>query len=156
MSASKGHRFDGQKWYQKQIHERTIKALEQREEEFLALRAKDTDAALLVFIRERAGELGHSPQKEEVIGSSLMCDRFGSWEEALAACGLPAPRDIRTLKHTELYREESERQRKLYGEEKTARQEQKRKEAAAARAAQAEKKKKKKKKKIPTADRKQQ
>ena len=118
--------FDGQKWYERQIDKRTKEALKQREEEFLLKHKNDSNDRLIAVIRARARELGHPPRAVEVIGAGLICERFGSWAEALKAADLGFPTGASRLRDSCLYRQEYARQRELYRKERDARKERER------------------------------
>ena len=78
------------------IYEATIKrmvneALDAQEQEFIANRSTDSDEQLLSYLCFCANLLGHTPWPREIIGGSLIEQRFGSWETALANTKLPMP-----------------------------------------------------------------
>lgn len=123
MGESQWHRFDGQLWYEKTMDKRTRAALKEKEEAFIKEHADDSDNQLLAVIRNRAGELGHSPRAVEVIGAGLICERFGSWAAALTKAGLGFPTGAIRLRDSKLYRQEYVRQQELYRAEKDARKE---------------------------------
>lgn len=78
------------------IYEATIKrmvaqAIEQQEQEFAAAHSADTDEQLLTYLRQCAVALGHTPWPKEIVGGSLIEQRFGGWQNALTKSKLPHP-----------------------------------------------------------------
>lgn len=78
------------------IYEATIRRmvnqeLERQEQEFQQAHAQDTDHQLLGYLSICARNLGHSPWPGEIVGTELICQRFGTWEQALGLAGLPVP-----------------------------------------------------------------
>ena len=103
--------------YEAVIRKMVNQALEEQEERFEEIHGKDTDEALILYLQDRAKELGYSPRYKEIIGWRLLEQRFGSWNEALQKAGLiPAPR----CPVTKLPRivEEIEKQKELYRQKK--------------------------------------
>ena len=107
------------------IYEATIKrmvneALDAQEQEFTANRSTDSDEQLLSYLCFCANLLGHTPWPREIVGGSLIEDRFGSWEKALAKAKLPKPVTPDKLTGFARYIEENERQKAVYREKKAA------------------------------------
>lgn len=107
------------------IYEATIKrmvneALDAQEQEFIANRSTDSDEQLLSYLCFCANLLGHTPWPREIIGGSLIEQRFGSWETALANAKLPMPTTPNKLTGFTRYTEETERQKIVYREKKAA------------------------------------
>ena len=123
MGDRQWNHFDGQLWYENKMFERTKAALKEKEEEFIKEHANDSDDQLLAVIKARAGELGHPPRAVEVIGATLICERFGSWGAALEAADLGFPTGASRLRDSQLYKREYARQQELYRMEWDARKE---------------------------------
>ena len=121
----KDRRFDGNEWYNKNLDKRTRMALEARNAEFEEQYCGATDGDLAVIVRPRAQEHGRSPQKTEVIGSKLICRRFGTWKRALLEAGCSEPSGPSAIAETDLYRMEYARQAELYRSERDAKRERK-------------------------------
>ncbi len=62
------------------------------EREFIALRATDSDEALLLYVRSVAEQLGRLPGKKDIPGASLLKCRFGPWPRMLEKAGLKPPK----------------------------------------------------------------
>ena len=78
------------------IYEATIKrmvaqAIEQQEQEFAAAHSADSDKQLLTYLCQCAVALGHTPWPKEIVGGSLIEQRFGAWQNALTKSKLPHP-----------------------------------------------------------------
>ena len=78
------------------IYDATIKrmvneTLEAQEQEFAQNRGGDSDEQMLAYLQFCAELLGHTPWPREIVGGSLIENRFGSWEKALAKAKLPKP-----------------------------------------------------------------
>jgi len=72
---------------QRELEQRTRKALKKRHYEFRVAHGKDTQAQLLDYVRACAAELGHSPAYGEIIGCAFLAERFGScWPISRSAC----------------------------------------------------------------------
>ena len=71
--------------YEGAIRKMVTQALEAREEEFRKEHAADTDAQLLAYLRSCAAKLQHTPWPGEILGGTVIAQRFGSWERALTA-----------------------------------------------------------------------
>ena len=125
MSGGKQKRFDGQKWYERQLRKRTREALAERNREFEEQYRNAPDSQLIEVIRNRAKELGHVPRSVEVIGATLICSRFGSWANALMAAGFSYPKGPKNLTDSQLYKEEFARQQEIYRAEKEAKEKEK-------------------------------
>ena len=107
------------------IHDATIRrmvneALDAQEQAFTANRSADSNAQLLSYLCLCASLLGHTPWPREIVGGSLIEDRFGSWETALANAKLPMPTTPNKLTGFTRYVEETERQKIVYREKKAA------------------------------------
>ncbi|MBQ6602386.1 MAG: hypothetical protein IJH99_03175 [Eubacterium sp.] len=125
MSSGKQKRFDGQRWYERQLRKRTREALAERNRIFEQEHRNATDMELIEVIRSRAEQLGHIPRSVEVIGATLICSRFGSWADALMAAGFSYPRGPKNLTDSQLYKEEYARQQEIYRAEKEAKEKEK-------------------------------
>jgi len=126
------------------IYEATIKrmvneALEAQEQEFAQNRGSDSDEQLLAYLQFCTQLLGHTPWPREIVGGSLIEQRFGSWEHALSAAGLPYPYgenkpavflrvEQEEARQKEIYRRRKA-EKKLQSQQRRIRQEARRKEA---------------------------
>ena len=107
------------------IYDATIKrmvneALETQEQEFAQNRGGDSDEQLLAYLQFCAELLGHTPWSREIVGGRSIEDRFGSWEKALEKAKLPKPTTQNKLTGFTRYIEETERQKVVYRQKKTA------------------------------------
>ena len=101
------------------IYEATIRrmvqeALEQQEQEFREQHEEDTDGQLLMYLRECATRLRHTPWPGEIVGGKLILERIGPWERAVMLAKLPAPRGQNQQKNFARVQEETERQKEIY------------------------------------------
>ena len=78
------------------------KALEERDQIWAQEHEADTDEELLYYLRRCADELGHTPCRREVPGSTYIGQRFGSWSVALHYAQLPFPRGMKPPKQEAL------------------------------------------------------
>ena len=95
-------------------------ALDAQEQEFSLYRGADSDEQLLVYLCFCASILGHTPWSREIVGGSLIVQRFGSWGNALMKANLPKPAAPDKLTSFTRYQEEVERQKILYRKKKAA------------------------------------
>ena len=107
------------------IYEATIKrmvneALEAQEQEFAQNRGSDSDEQLLAYLQFCTQLLGHTPWPREIVGGSLIEERFGTWQTAIAKAKLPLPTTPDKLTGFTRYVEETERQKAAYREKKAA------------------------------------
>ena len=107
------------------IYEATIKrmvnqAMEAQEQEFASSRNSDSDEQLLDYLRFCASVLQHTPWPRELVGGSLIEQRFGTWQNALLKAKLPMPNIPDKVTGFARYQEETERQKVLYREKKAA------------------------------------
>lgn len=107
------------------IYEATIKrmvtqALDAQEQEFTLHRSGDSDEQLLDYLRYCATVLNHTPWPREIVGGSLIEQRFGTWQKALLKAKLPMPSMPDKISGFARYQEETERQKMLYREKKAA------------------------------------
>ena len=107
------------------IYEATIKrmvneALEAQEQEFAQNRGSDSDEQLLAYLQFCTQLLGHTPWPREIVGGSLIEQRFGSWQMAIVKAKLPMPTTPDKLTGFARYQEEEERQKIRYREKKAA------------------------------------
>ena len=112
------------------IYEATIKrmvneALDAQEQEFIANRSTDSDEQLLSYLCFCANLLGHTPWPREIIGGSLIEQRFGSWEAVLQKANLPKPTTPDKLTGFARYAEETARQKEIYRQKKAAKKQRK-------------------------------
>ena len=107
------------------IYEATIKrmvneALEAQEQEFAQNRGSDSDEQLLAYLQFYTQLLGHTPWPREIVGGSLIEDRFGTWQTALIKAKLPKPSTPDKTSGFARYQEQTQRQKELYREKKAA------------------------------------
>ena len=105
------------------IYEATIKrmvtqALEAQEQEFRLIHGADTDEQLLTYLCRCAKALGHTPWPREIVGGSLIGERFGSWQNALLSGNLPIPEMPDKISGFARYQEETQRQKGVYRQKK--------------------------------------
>ena len=109
--------------------------LEQKEEDFAIAHAQDSDAELLVYLRQCAAELRHSPWPREIVGWKYLTERFEDWNEMLRRAHLPMPTTANKVSSFQLMLEETKYQKQVYRQKK----EKKKAKAAERRKFQAEK-----------------
>lgn len=63
-----------------------------REEKFCKLNKGVSDKALIAYMQKTAQKLGRAPNKHEIVGFSLIKERFGPWHRALEKAGLRQPK----------------------------------------------------------------
>lgn len=107
------------------IYEATIKrmvtqALEAQEQEFVSHRGSDSNEQLLSYLRDCAALLHHTPWPREIVGGSMIAQRFGTWHNALQEAQLPWPRTPDKVTSFARYQAETERQKVLYRQKKAA------------------------------------
>ena len=129
-----------QKIYEGSIRKMVTLALEAKEEAFRKEHGEDTDGQLIAYLRQCAEELQRTPWPGEILGGTVITERFGSWEKALMAANLPRPKTenkpstfLRILKEEEHQKEvyrQRKAEKKILSEQRRIRQEAKRKEAA--------------------------
>ena len=84
-------------------------ALHEKERQFSQMHSADTQEQLCAYLRQCAKKLGYTPHPVEVIGSSVMIQRFTSWDNAIKLAGLKPiqeTKDPPLLTLTKLYRDE--------------------------------------------------
>ena len=77
-------------------------ALVERDKVWTVEHEGDSDDELLDYVRQCAAELGHTPMRREVLGSTYISERFGNWAVALTIAELPLPRGMKPPKQTAL------------------------------------------------------
>ena len=102
-------RFDYQNWLNGQVAERAKASLTARDAAFAENNAGVTRAALTQYPNVCAAALGHSPSPTEIDGGAFIEQRFGSWDNAMTAAGLPRPKTTPKLNNTLRYRMEKEK-----------------------------------------------
>ena len=107
-------RFDYQNWLNSQVAERAKASLTARDAAFAENNAGVTRAALTQYLNVCAAALGHSPSPTEIDGGAFIEQRFGSWDNAMTAAGLPRPKTTPKLNNTLRYRMEKEKLLPLY------------------------------------------
>ena len=105
------------------IYEATIKrmvtqAIEQQEQEFAAAHSADSDEQLLTYLCQCAVALGHTPWPKEIVGGSLIEQRFGVWQNALTKSKLPHPTTLNAPMSFDRMKEERIRQEIEYRRKK--------------------------------------
>lgn len=93
-------------------------ALQQQEETFRREHGTDAEGQLIAYLRQCAMELHHVPWPGEILGGTVIAERFGSWENALAAAGLPRPRGQNKPGAFFRVKEEEARQKEIYRQHK--------------------------------------
>ena len=104
--------------YEGAIRKMVTLALEAREEEFRKEHGSDTDAQLLAYLRLCAAKLNHTPWPEEILGGTVITERFGSWEKALTAANLALPLGENKPSTFPRIKREEERQKEIYRQRK--------------------------------------
>lgn len=102
-------RFDYQNWLNSQVAERAKASLAARDAAFAENNAGVTRAALTQYLNVCAAALGHSPSPTEIDGGAFIEQRFGGWDNAMTAAGLPRPKTTPKLNNTLRYRMEKEK-----------------------------------------------
>ena len=106
--------------YEAAIRRMVGEAINAQEQEFACNRGNDSDDQLIAYLRFCADLLGHTPWPREIVGGSMIEQRFGSWETALAKAKLPKPVTQDKLTGFARYLEETQRQKVIYREKKAA------------------------------------
>lgn len=117
--------FDYKSWCEQQIAERAKEALAARDAAFAEEHARVPLAELARYLAREAAALRHSPAISEVDGGAFIARRFGSWDAALRAAGLPPTRAERKLNTTARYRREKKVQEPLFLAERKEKKRQK-------------------------------
>ena len=126
--------------YEGAIRKMVTQALEAKEEAFRTEHGTDTEGQLIAYLRLCSEKLQHTPWPGEILGGTVIAERFGSWEKALAAANLPRPRTENKPSSFLRVQREEERQKEIYrrrkaekkilSEQRRLRQEARRKETA--------------------------
>jgi len=104
--------------YEGAIRKMVTLALEAREEEFRKEHGSDPDGQLIAYLRLCAAKLQHTPWPLEILGGSVIAERFGSWENALKAAGLPRPLEENKPANFRRVQQEEARQKEIYRQRK--------------------------------------
>lgn len=104
--------------YDGAIRKMVTQALEAREEQFREAHKADTDAQLAAYLRMCAAKLQHTPWPGEILGGTVIAERFGSWEKALSAANLPWPRSDNRPNTFRRVQQEELRQKEIYRQKK--------------------------------------
>ena len=104
--------------YEGTIRRMVTQALQQQEETFRREHGTDAEGQLIAYLRLCAMELHHVPWPGEILGGTVIAERFGSWENALAAAGLPRPRGQNKPGTFFRVKEEEARQKEIYRQHK--------------------------------------
>ena len=104
--------------YEATIRRMVTQALEAQEQQFRQEHEQDPDEALLNLIRDWVSVHGYTPWPGELAGGIYLTERFGSWESALAAAGLPRPRGQNKPGTFFRVKEEEARQKEIYRQHK--------------------------------------
>lgn len=122
MSGSKKQdRFHSGLWSNRQVVERTVRALEQQQAAFSRDHQNDTAEELLVYLRQAVEPFGVTPCAEEIIGGPHIARHFGSWERAVAAAKLEPPHALPPLNRRKIYKREFKQQALLFKHKKAYR-----------------------------------
>lgn len=100
--------------YDAVIRRMVSESLMEKEETFSREHELDSDEKLLLYLRQMALQLEHTPWPKEIIGWQMIVSRFGSWQEAIAQAGLPMMSTPNSPSKFLLYRNEEERQKVIY------------------------------------------
>ena len=104
--------------YEGTIRRMVTQALKEQEEIFRREHETDTDGQLISYLRKCAMELKHVPWPGEVLGGTVITERFGSWESALAAANLQRPKGLNKPGTFLRVKQEEERQKEIYRQRK--------------------------------------
>ena len=104
--------------YDGAIRKMVTLALEAREEEFRKEHSDDTNGQLIAYLRQCTAELQHTPWPGEILGGTVIVQRFGSWEKALSAARLPLPRGENKPSTFLRVQQEEQRQKEIYRQRK--------------------------------------
>ena len=130
------------KIYRAVIQKMVTKALEEQEQAFEEAHREDTSQELIQLLRLQAENLGYSPRYKEIPGWRLYEQRFGTWNEAITAAGLPTcgkcvltklPRYLEEVEKQKKCYRQRKAEKKLLAEQRRAQQEAKKQESAAKR-----------------------
>lgn len=109
--------------YEGTIRRMVTQALEAQEETFRKEHGTDTEQQLTDYIRAWTQEHHHVPWPGEIPGGTVMAERFGSWEAALAAAGLGRPLGPNKSETFARVRQEEVRQKEIYRQRKLEKKE---------------------------------
>ncbi len=118
-------RFDYKSWFERNVAKRTVAALAARDAEFAEKHADTPLAHLAQYVGNRAELLRHTPSPCEIDGGTFIEQRFGSWDNAMTAAGLPRPKTTPKLNNTLRYRMEKEKLLPLFLAERKEKKRQK-------------------------------
>ena len=118
LSHNKRRYFRGDQWFQYHVDQRTRQSLRAQEAAFIQEHEMDTNEQLLRYVRQQAFSLGFTPNEREIIGGKYISFRFGGWQRAVTAARLQQPRRNPPLTKSKLYKNEYQRQAKLFREER--------------------------------------
>ena len=110
-------------YYDATIRRMVQESLQRKESSFFAEHGQDSDEALIKYLRESAALLGHTPHEKEILGTELILQRFGSWQEAVARAGLNPPNTPNKPTRFRLYVLEEQAQKTLYAQKKATKKE---------------------------------
>ena len=107
------------------IYEATIKrmvreAIELQEKNFAEEHSNDTNEQLLSYLKSCFNQLSHVPWQMEVVGGTMIAERFGSWNQALIAAGFSTDLARKKPKTFLRMQEETMRQKEIYHQRKVA------------------------------------
>ena len=117
--------FDVESWREQKIAQRTKDALAARDAAFAEKHAGTPLRELARYLVRCARTLRHSPAPCEVDGGAFIEQRFGSWDNAMTAAGLPRPKTTPKLNNTLRYRMEKEKLLPLFLAERKEKKRQK-------------------------------
>ena len=106
--------------YEGTIRRMVTQALEAQEEAFKREHEADTDGQLIAYLRQCAAQLHHVPWPGEVLGGTFIAQRFGSWDNALAAATFLRVKE-EEARQKEIYRQHKA-EKKLLAEKRRAQQ----------------------------------
>lgn len=104
--------------YEGAIRKMVTKALEEKEEAFRKEHGEDPDGQLLAYLRLCAEKLQHTPWPGEILGGTVIQERFSSWDRALSLAGLMRPQGENNPSTFERVKQEEARQKEIYRQKK--------------------------------------
>lgn len=105
-------------YYDATIRRMVRESLAEKNRAFAEQHRPDSDEILLEYLRSCARELGHTPHAQEILGSELLTERFGDWNQTLERAGLPKLTTPDKLSAFRLWTEEEAEQKRIYTQRK--------------------------------------
>lgn len=120
MKKKKPDYFHGDTWFNRKVGTRTDDSMARSNANFARMHKQDTDGQLLEYVRQRAAQLGYTPNAKEVVGSGYIISRFGNWPKTVAAAGLPPVDNTLDVRRRNVYKQEFKQQAKHFKAEREA------------------------------------